>query len=54
MFIAKLICNMTCTVVDTETAFLHGDSDEEIYMGIPNGITIGDNKNQFYVRLFMI
>jgi hypothetical protein len=28
MLIAKLVWNMTCTVVDIETAFLHGDLDE--------------------------
>jgi hypothetical protein len=30
MLIAKLVWNMTCTVVDMETAFLHEDLDEEI------------------------
>jgi hypothetical protein len=33
MLIAKLVWNMTFTVVDIETAFLHGDLDEEIFIG---------------------
>jgi hypothetical protein len=40
MLIAKLVWNMTCSVVDIETAFLHGDLDEEIYMEVPNGLEI--------------
>jgi hypothetical protein len=44
MLIAKLVWNMTCSVVDIETAFLHGDLDEEIYMEIPKGLAIKDNK----------
>jgi hypothetical protein len=35
MFIAKLVLNMTYTVIDIETAFLHGDLDEETYMEVP-------------------
>jgi hypothetical protein len=44
MLIAKLIWNMTCTVVDIETAFLYGDLDEEIYMEVPKGHEIEHNK----------
>jgi hypothetical protein len=36
---------MTCTVVDIETAFLHGSLDKEIYMEVPKGLAIKDNKN---------
>jgi hypothetical protein len=44
MLIAKLVWNMTCTVVDIETVFLHGDLDEEIYMEVPKGLEIKNNK----------
>jgi hypothetical protein len=45
MLIAKLVWDMTSTVVDIETAFLHGDLDEEIYMEVPKGLEIEHNKN---------
>jgi hypothetical protein len=44
MLIAKLVWDMTSTVVDIETAFLHGDLDEEIYMEVPIGLEIEHNK----------
>jgi hypothetical protein len=44
MLIAKLAWDMTCSVVDIETAFLHGDLDEEIYMEVPKGIEIKEKK----------
>jgi hypothetical protein len=44
MLIAKLVWNMTCSVVDIETAFLHGDLNEEIYMEVPKGLEIKNNK----------
>jgi hypothetical protein len=44
MFIAKLVWDMTCSVVDIKTAFLHGYLDEEIYMEVPNGLVIKNNK----------
>jgi hypothetical protein len=44
MLIAKLVWDMTSTVVDIETAFLHGDLDKEIYMEIPKGLEIKYNK----------
>jgi hypothetical protein len=44
MLIAKLVWDMTSTVVDIETAFLHGDLDEEIYMEVPKGLEIEQNK----------
>jgi hypothetical protein len=44
MLIAKLVWNMTCTVVDIETGFLHGDLDEEINMEVPKGLEIENNK----------
>jgi hypothetical protein len=44
MLISKLVWDMTSTVVDTETAFLHGDLDKEIYLNFPMGLSIGPNK----------
>jgi hypothetical protein len=44
MLYRKLVWNTTCTVVDIEIAFLHGDLDEEIYMEVPKGLAIEDNK----------
>jgi hypothetical protein len=44
MFIKKLDWNMTCSVVDIETGFLHGDLDKEIYMEVPKGLAIDENK----------
>jgi hypothetical protein len=44
MLIAKLVWDMTSTVVDIETAFLHGDLDEKIYMEVPKGLEIEHNK----------
>jgi hypothetical protein len=44
MLIAKLLWNMTYSVVDIETAFLHGDLDEEKYMDVSKGLEIEDHK----------
>jgi hypothetical protein len=38
MLTAKLIWGLQASIVDVETAFLHGDSSEEIYMNIPEGL----------------
>jgi hypothetical protein len=45
MLIAKLVWGTTSMVVDIETAFLHGNFDEEIYMDVPMGLSTGTNKN---------
>jgi hypothetical protein len=44
MLIAKLVWDMTSTMFDIETAFLHGDLDEEIYTEVPKGLEIEHNK----------
>jgi hypothetical protein len=44
MLIAKVVWNMTCTVVEIETPFLHGDLYEEIDMEVPKDLKIGDDK----------
>jgi hypothetical protein len=47
MLIAKLVWDMNCTMVDIETAFLHGNLDKEIYMEVPKGLTISEKRNSF-------
>jgi hypothetical protein len=44
IFIAKLVWDITSTVVDNETAFLHGGLDEEIYMDVLMGFSTEPNK----------
>jgi hypothetical protein len=43
MLFAKLVWDMTYTVVDIETSFVHGDLDEEIYMEMTKGLKISKN-----------
>jgi hypothetical protein len=50
MLTAKLVWDMTCSVVDIETAFLHGDLDEEIYMEVPKGLEIEHNKKLMLIK----
>jgi hypothetical protein len=44
MLITNLVWDMTSTVADIETAFLHGDLDEEIYTDVTMGFSTEPNK----------
>jgi hypothetical protein len=40
---AKLLWDMQASIVDIETAFLHGYLQEEIYVNVPKGMSQDDN-----------
>jgi hypothetical protein len=48
MLIAKLVWDVTCSAVDIETAFLHRDLDENIFIEVPKGLAIEDNKKLIF------
>jgi hypothetical protein len=42
--IRMMIWNMKAKIIDIETAFLHSDLEESIFMEIPNCMGLGDGK----------
>jgi hypothetical protein len=44
LLIAKLAWNMKAKIINIDTAFLHGNLNEEIYMEVTPGLDINKNK----------
>jgi Reverse transcriptase (RNA-dependent DNA polymerase) len=44
MLIITLTRGLHSTIIDVETAFLHGNPKEEIYMNIPDGLDSNSNE----------
>jgi predicted Zn-dependent protease len=45
---------MICSMVDMETAFLHGDIDEEICMEVPKGFEIENKKKLILTKTIYV
>ena len=43
MLIVKLIWKLQASIINVETAFLHGDLQEDMYMTIPEGMESNNN-----------
>lgn len=44
ILITKIMWGLQASIIDVETAFLHGKLSEEIYMNAPDGMNVKDNK----------
>jgi hypothetical protein len=42
--IGMMVWNLKAKIIDIETAFLHGDLEERIYIEIPSDMQVGDGK----------
>jgi hypothetical protein len=50
MLIAEIIWKLKSKIVDVETAFLHGDFEENIYMDCPKGLNHDDSECLLFLK----